>query len=106
MNIRLCLVTCPSKEVASAIAKIVVGERLAACVSIVDGVQSIYQWKGEVAIDQEALLIIKTSVEALEKLRERIFENHPYEVPEFVAWEPGSVSHPYATWVEECVRPR
>lgn len=104
MNIRLCLVTCPSKEVALAIAKIVVGERLAACVSIVDGIQSVYHWREEMVIDQEALLIVKTTVEVLERLRDRIVENHPYEVPEFVAWEPGLVSHPYAAWLEQSVR--
>jgi len=40
----------------------------------------------------------------LERLRDRIVENHPYEVPEFVAWEPGLVSHPYAAWLEQSVR--
>ena len=104
MDIVICLVTCPSKEVGAALAKLVVGERLAACVNVIDGVQSVYQWKEEVAVDNETLLMIKTTADRVNALRERILENHPYELPEFVVLNPSSVSEPYAQWVFQSVR--
>lgn len=104
MDIVICLVTCPSKEVGSALARLVVTEKLAACVNIIDGVQSVYQWKEEIAVDNEALLIIKTAVEKVEQLRLRILENHPYELPEFLTLNPGGASEQYARWILESVR--
>jgi periplasmic divalent cation tolerance protein len=104
MDIVICLVTCPSKEVGSALARLVVTEKLAACVNIIDGVQSVYQWKEEVAVDNEALLIIKTSAEKIEQLRARILENHPYELPEFLTLSPSGASEHYARWILESVQ--
>jgi periplasmic divalent cation tolerance protein len=103
MDIVICFVTCPSKEVGAALAKMVVAERLAACVNIIDGVQSVYQWKEEIAIDTEVLLIIKTTEAGVDALKARVIENHPYELPEFIALSPSSSSEAYARWIQGCV---
>jgi periplasmic divalent cation tolerance protein len=63
-----------------------------------------YQWKGEIAVDSEALLIIKTSSEKVEQLRVRVLEQHPYELPEFLVLHPSAASEPYARWIVESVR--
>lgn len=103
MSIVVCLVTCPSKEVGAAIAKRAVEQKLAACVNILSGVQSIYRWKEEVSIDEEVLLVIKTSASLAAQLQSFIEAEHPYEVPEFVALSPSDVSKPYERWVLESV---
>lgn len=101
MDIVVCFVTCPSKEVGQALAKQVVGARLAACVNIVPGLQSVYVWQESVCLDEEVLLIIKSSTSSLERLEQCIVENHPYETPEFLVLPTSHVSERYAAWVTE-----
>lgn len=103
LNILICLVTCPSREVGSALAKMVVDQRLAACVNIISNVESVYRWKEDVCIEEEVLLVIKTTEEFVEQLKSFILEHHPYEVPEFVVLSPSQVSEPYAQWIFGCV---
>ena len=48
-------VTMPDKERAASLARALVDEGLAACVNIVPGVKSIYQWEGRLQEDEEVL---------------------------------------------------
>jgi len=99
ISIVVCLVTAPSREVATALAKVLVDRRLAACVNVVPGVQSIYRWKDDIAIEEEALMIIKTDERLISDLKGAVAAEHPYEVPEFVVIKPHDVSDSYARWV-------
>lgn len=95
----LVLTTVPSAEVAERIAATLVEERLAACANIVEGVTSIYRWKGEVEREREMLIVLKTAGRTVRTLMSRLVEIHPYEVPEVVALEPSSGHAPYLDWV-------
>jgi len=90
-------------EDAEAIARALVDERLAACVSVVPSVVSIYRWKGVVERDEERLLVIKSRRERFEELRAAIVARHPYEVPEIVALPLDAGHAPYLAWIDECV---
>jgi len=83
---------------AAALAKSLVEQRVAACVNILPEVRSLYRWKDAVEDDREQLLVIKTTEERVDALREALFAAHPYEVPEFVvlAAEAGGA---YAEWL-------
>lgn len=105
MSIIISLVTCPSQEIGSAIAKRLVDQELAACVQILPPMRSVYRWKGEVCIDEEVLLVIKTTGNLKDEVRKTIEENHPYEVPEFVVIEASDVSEKYGAWLRSNVRP-
>ncbi len=105
MSIIISLVSCPSQEVGSALAKLLVDRELAACVQVLPPMQSVYRWKGEVCIDEEVLLVIKTMNTLKDEVRKAIEENHPYEVPEFVVIEATDVSEKYGTWLRHNVRP-
>jgi periplasmic divalent cation tolerance protein len=97
MVIVLC--NCPPKD-AERIARILVEEKLAACVNMAP-VKSVYAWKGELCVDDEVTLLVKTAGERLPELRQRILAMHPYELPEIVVL-PVDVerSHaPYVDWV-------
>ena len=97
------LVTVPNAETAEKLAEALVGERLAACVNVLDGVRSIYRWKGAVERDDELLCICKTTRDGFEKLRARVVELHPYDVPEVVAL-PIELGHtPYLAWLTASV---
>ena len=97
------LITVPSEEVARSIARALVEERLAACVNILPGLTSIYRWQGEVAEDQEVLLIIKTTTFAFPRLKERVLALHPYTVPEIIALPIAEGHGAYLDWLRENV---
>ena len=93
------LLTVPNAETAEKLAEALVGERLAACVNVLDGVRSTYRWKGAVERDDELLCICKTTRAAFDQLRARVVELHPYEVPEVIAL-PVELGHaPYLAWI-------
>ena len=91
--------TCPDKAVAETIAKMLVDQRLAACVNILPQMQSIYRWQGQIENDDEILLLIKSDVAHFESLREAILAQHPYDLPEIIG-VPVAAGHPeYLTWI-------
>lgn len=98
------LVTAPSVEEGHTIARTLVGERLAACVNVLPGVQSVFFWEGQVQEEAEALLVIKTRRESYAALQRRILELHAYSVPEILALPVETGSPAYLAWVGETVR--
>jgi periplasmic divalent cation tolerance protein len=97
--ILLCYCTCPNAESAKHLAEALVGESLAACVNRIPGIQSTYRWKGEVTTDAEELLLIKTTAEQFEALKERLLALHPYELPELIAVPVERGHAAYLDWV-------
>jgi periplasmic divalent cation tolerance protein len=86
---------------AERIAGIMVEEKLAACVNILDSVRSVYRWKGQIERETEIILIIKTSRERYKNAMFRIAEIHPYELPETMAIEISEGSSKYLKWLED-----
>lgn len=97
----LVLTTVAADYDARSLAQSLVEMRLAACVNIVDRLQSIYRWEERVAEDAEQLLLIKTADERLAALREELFRRHPYAVPEFVVIAISETSEAYGAWILE-----
>lgn len=97
------LVTGPDADTLDALAENVVHEGLAACVNVIPAVRSVYRWEGDVVRDDEALAVLKTVRGALEGLRERIGELHPYDVPEFLVLPVESGARAYLDWIDDCV---
>jgi periplasmic divalent cation tolerance protein len=95
------LVTAPNVEEGRRIAASLVAERLAACVNIIEGVESIYRWEGEVTTDRETLLIIKSSDDRYDDLERRVKELHAYTVPEVVALRIEKGSLDYLKWLKD-----
>jgi len=94
-------ITAPSGEEARKIAGRLVEERLAACVNIVDGVRSIYRWEGRIEDEAEALMIVKSRIALLPRLRSRVRELHSYTVPEVIALPIIDGSEEYLKWLSE-----
>jgi len=102
------LVLCPCPELIGArnLAKIVLNERLAACVQFVPwlwGIESWYRWEGKVRKTHETLLLIKTTKARWPALRDRLAELHPYRVPEILALGVHDGLPAYLKWVSESV---
>ncbi len=99
------MVTAAGEEQAAAIARILVGERLAACVNIVGPIRSLYRWKDEIHDEPEYLMLIKTRATLLGKLKSRVAELHSYEVPEVIALALADAPEPYLKWMLEATAP-
>ncbi|XP_054789139.1 protein CutA, chloroplastic-like isoform X1 [Prosopis cineraria] len=97
-------VTVPSKDAGKKLAESIVRERLAACVNRVPGVESVYEWKGEIQADSEELLIIKTRESLLEALTEHVKANHEYEVPEVISLPITGGNLKYLEWIKDSTR--
>ena len=100
------LSTVGDAEAAEGIAREVVEKGLAACVNIVPEIRSIYSWKGKIESDRECLLVIKTTSERFEALRETIVSRHPYELPEVIALPIETGHAPYLDWLDACCSAR
>jgi len=90
-------------EEAERIGRIVVEERLAACINILSPVRSIYRWKGAVESAAEVATILKTTDAAADRLIARIAALHSYDVPCIATWPIDKVLGAYAGWVEDSV---
>jgi periplasmic divalent cation tolerance protein len=102
--IRLVLTTTGSPGEASRLARTLVGERLAACATLIPGVQSIFHWQGELDTSTETLLLLKTDPGQLDALQTRLLELHSYQTPEFLVLGVEGVSHPYLDWLTASLR--
>lgn len=99
-SLRVLLSSCPVAN-ASSIARALIEEQLAACVQILPPMQSVYAWEGEVASDEEQLLLIKTPRACVSRLTERLLELHPYDVPEVLVIEPTGALAIYERWAKD-----
>lgn len=99
----IVLTTVPDDFDARELARTLVADRLAACVNVLPVMTSIYRWEGQVGESSERQLVIKTSAASVDRLRERVAELHPYEVPEFLVLAVASGAEAYLTWLVESV---
>ena len=93
------LSSCAVRTEAEALARRLVELRLAACVSVVPGAQSVYRWKGAVETSEECLLLIKSSRERFRELAATLQAAHSYEVPELIALSVVEGSPDYLNWL-------
>jgi len=95
------LCTCSNEPEGRRIAEALVEARLAACVNLLGGIQSIYRWQGEIETAREVLLLIKSTAERLDELQARITELHSYDTPEVIALPITGGSAKYLDWIAQ-----
>ena len=93
--------TCETPEEASRIARALVEAKLAACVNIVSGVESIYRWKGGIESSAEVMLVVKTRRHLFARVQALIESTHSYELPECIAVPVVEGSERYLRWLDE-----
>jgi periplasmic divalent cation tolerance protein len=99
------LSTCATGDEAERLARLLLDQRLAACVSVIPAVRSFYHWKGAIESASECLLLIKTSRELFAELCETLRKAHSYEVPEVLAIPIAQGSASYLEWMEQYLQP-
>ena len=97
----LVLTSEANRTTADALAKEILNQRLAACVSLRE-IKSHFWWDDKLQEDNEVQLLIKTTKSQLHNLLETINKLHTYQTPELLYWS-ASASQPYLQWAEKSV---
>jgi periplasmic divalent cation tolerance protein len=98
------LITVGGPEEGRKIADALVGQRNAACVSIVPQVRSVFRWEGKIEDEAESLLVVKTSSELFPELVSLVRGIHSSEVPEIIALPIVEGNEDYLEWIGEETR--
>jgi periplasmic divalent cation tolerance protein len=88
------------RDEAERIGRVIVEERLAACVNILGPCHSIYWWQGKVETAGEVPALFKTRLDRADALIARVTELHSYDVPAIAVWPIERLPLAYADWVE------
>lgn len=94
---------CPDIEVARAIAKQALCEKLIACANIFPAMESVFEWEGSTNHAAEVGVLFKTTADSLDVLISRLGELHPYDTPAILGWT-CDIAHPAVLgWLRETV---
>ncbi len=96
-------ITAGDEDEARRIGRILVEEKLAACVNILP-IKSIYRWEENIAEDSEVTMFVKTRAELADQVIERVKELHSYEVPCIVSLPIIKGNPDYLKWIEESTK--
>ncbi|WP_343519312.1 divalent-cation tolerance protein CutA [Sphingomonas sp.] len=102
-DIALLHVTFATAEEAERIGRLMVEERLAACVNLLGPCSSIYRWQDKVETATEHRALFKTTSELARELADRIAALHSYDLPAIEIW-PAAAGDAVARWVDEATR--
>jgi len=95
--------TAANKNDAKEIAKELLGQELIACAQVFK-IDSLYTWKGEMAEEEEFLILLKTKKSHYEAIEETIKKVHKYETPELIELDITSGLPAYLAWMDEVTR--
>jgi len=101
MDTIVIFVTCANKKEAESIAKVLVKNKFAACVNILDKVKSFFWWEAKIDQADEILLIIKSKKTKLSRIIKLVKSMHSYQVPEIIALPIAGGYRPYLRWIDE-----
>ena len=96
--------TLPADADADRFGRILVEERLAACVTVQGGGRSVYRWRDGIEQDDERSVMIKTTADRVAQLQTRIRELHSYDEPEILVVPVVGGSSSYLDWVRQATR--
>ena len=101
MRTNLIYITAGSMDEARTIGKELVSTRLAACVNIIDGIDSLYWWEGEIQDNKEVTIIAKTKESLVPELIEKVRSIHSYDCPCIVSLPILEGNKPFLIWIED-----
>ena len=100
MKLVIIISTYPDKKSILKIANELVQKKIVACVNI-SQINSIYSWKEKIENQSEYIAIFKTTLKNKNRVKKKIEETHPYEVPEIIEMDVVTVNKSYLNWIIE-----
>ncbi|MEI7997891.1 MAG: divalent-cation tolerance protein CutA [Candidatus Omnitrophota bacterium] len=97
------LITAKDKVEARKIARALLKLKLVACVNIIDGVESLFRWKGKIDSSQEVMMVVKTKQKFFKKVVSKVKLLHGYQTPEIIALPIVAGCWDYLKWIDEVV---
>jgi periplasmic divalent cation tolerance protein len=104
MEIVFAYITCKNRSEAKKIGKVLLQDKLAACVNIFDNMNSMYWWKGKIEDANETVLIAKTTKKLFPKLSKKVKAIHSYEVPCILQIPITDGNKEYVDWLLENIK--
>ncbi|MGD8284748.1 MAG: divalent-cation tolerance protein CutA [Desulfobacterales bacterium] len=104
MQINFVYMTAGNKDEARNIGKALVSSKLAACVNILDNMNSFYMWDGELQDDNEVVMIAKTTQDRVPDLVQKVKALHSYDCPCIVSLPVTDGNQAFLDWIVEQVR--
>lgn len=101
MKFNFIYMTTKDKAEARKIGKALVSERLAACVNIIDNVNSMYWWEGKVQDDNEVVMIAKTRKSLVPELIKKVKLLHSYSCPCVIALPIEDGNKDFLKWMKK-----
>lgn len=100
MNIELVYITAGDKAEAKLIGKALVESKLAACINIIDPMNSLYYWEGELQEDREVILIAKTTSDKVRAVTEKVKSIHSYDCPCVLSLPVSNGNEAFMQWIK------
>ena len=100
MSFAAVFITASGRKEAEKLSRMLVGEKLAACVNMLPALRSRYRWKGRIETASEVLLIAKTRRSLVSRLVRRVKAAHSYGVPEVIALPILAGNPDYLRWIK------
>lgn len=101
MKLSIGYITVPNKAEARKIAEALLAERLIACANIIDGVESYFEWKGDLCRENETVIFIKTRAKNEDKIIRFIREIHSYQCPCIIFHDIENGNPAFLKWIDK-----
>lgn len=100
-SLRLAYITTSTKEEARSIGEKLIQAELVACINVIDGMESMYKWKGKMVVDTECILIAKTESSKIDLLTQEVINMHSSECPCILSFSPydNEGNRDYLLWL-------
>lgn len=93
------LCTAPDEATAQDLAARVLGERLAACATLLPGATSLYYWEGKLEQEYEVQMLFKSDRRHQDALLNYLKQHHPYQTPELLVLPVMAGDKDYLLWI-------
>ena len=99
-DLRVLTTTFPDRSCAEKVTRLMVDAGLAVCDQVGADLVSFYQWDGAVQRDNEVAVVFKVLVERFDLFVGELKLQHPYDVPQLIAWPVAWSDAAYLEWAK------